>query len=235
MNAMKWVGLIGAVLAGGVGVGCQQYQTYPAVTTARGMAENPNNPNTERAMVAALQYVATRYPPGGQRFEAKTPDEAGRMTADFPFAINVPKGMRKSFYERIATKVGPEVKPLTEEVVADNTLPIYHVTRVWLRFRTGTIDVLRPMPEMGVGPDGTPVYQKVTVRLEGDFTPWRVIHARAWEPGADSSPELYFLPDKERVDQFELSTKPPAPVEVKPAPQQAEAAEGTSVGGFGPR
>src|SRR5262245_17921788 len=93
--------LVTALAAAAVG-GCQQYTTYPAVPTQHGTSESPNNPATEAAMVAALQYVATRYPPGGPVYGAKTPEEAGRITADYAFAINVPKGMRKSFYERIA-------------------------------------------------------------------------------------------------------------------------------------
>ncbi len=183
---------------------CQKYQNYPSVATARGTPEEPNNPATEAAIVASLQYVATRFPPHGGIY-AKAPDDANKLHADFPFAVNMPAGMRKSFYERIPTKVGPDVKPLTPEIVEQGSLPIYHVTRVWLRFNSGTVDVLRPMTQLGKGPQGT-VYQKVTLRLEGGFSPWRVVHARAWEPGADEPPPFYYLPDLERIEQFKYST-----------------------------
>jgi hypothetical protein len=184
---------------------CQKYQNYPAVATARGTPEEPNNPATEAAIVAALQYVATRFPPDGGLL-AEPVKEVEKTQADFPFAVNLPAGMRKSFYERIPTKVGPEVKPLTPDIVEQNSLPIYHVTRVWLRFNSGTVDVLRPVPGLGKGPDGSPVYQKITLRLEGGFSPWRVVHARAWEPGTDDPPPYYYLPDIERVEQFKYST-----------------------------
>ncbi len=199
---MAVVGLCGLAVAVG---GCQKYQNYPAVPTARGMAEDPNNPATESAIVAAVQYVANRYPPGGPRYEALSAQEAGSLKADYPFALSVPPGMRKSFYERIPGKIGPEVVPLTPEVVEQGRLPILFVTRVQLRFQQGIVDVLRPMPELGKGPDGRAVYQKVTVRLKGGFEPWHAIHGRAWEPGADEAPEYYFLPDIERVDQYEYS------------------------------
>jgi hypothetical protein len=206
------VGLAAGLLAavgGMVGVGCQEYATYPAVATAKGMSEDLNNPGSEQAMVAALQYVATRYPPGGPVYEPKNAAEAGELKARYEMAINLPKGMRKSFYERMATEVGDKTVPLTSEVWSSGEVPVYHVTRVWMRFHEGTVDVLRPMPEMGNGPDGKPVYQKVTVKLTGGFEPWRVIHARAWDPGVDATPEPYFLPDIERVDQYTFSQKTP--------------------------
>jgi hypothetical protein len=201
-----------AALAGGcilIAGGCQEYATYPPVATAKGMSEDLNNPGSEHAMVAALQYVATRYPPGGAKFEPKSAAEAGQLKATYPLAINLPKGMRKSFYERMAQDVGSEAVPLTADVWDNNRLPVYHVTRVWMRFHEGTVDVLRPMPELGIGPDGKPVYQKITVKLTGGFEPWRVIHARAWDPGVDAVPEPYYLPDIERTDQFKYSQMTP--------------------------
>jgi hypothetical protein len=198
-----------AAVVGVVGTGCQEYATYPPVATAKGMSEDMNNPASEAAMVAALQYVATRYPPGGPAFVPTTPKEAGQLKASYPLAVDLPKGMRKSFYERMAKEVGDQAVPLTPDVWDAHNLPVYHVTRVWMRFHEGTVDVLRPMPELGLGPDGKPVYQKVTVKLTGGFEPWRVIHARAWEPGVEATPDPYFLPDIERVDQYAFSQLSP--------------------------
>lgn len=189
--------------------GCQKYQNYPPIATARGMAEDPNNPATEQAIVASVQYVANRYPPGGPRYEATNSREAGSLKVNYPLAISVPPGMRKSFYERIPREIGPEVVPVTPELVEVGEVPVVFVTRVQLRFHTGIVDVLRPMPELGKGPDGKPVYQKVTVRLQGGLEPWRAIHARAWEPGADEAPDYYFVPDMERVDQFKYTQMTP--------------------------
>lgn len=196
-------------------VGCNsQYTNYPEVPTARGLSENPNSPGCESAMVAAVRYVATRYAPGRLPREAQTPDEAGREMVDFPMTIAAPLGTRRSFYERLARQVGPDVSPLTPETL-DGRAPIYYVTRVWLRGVDGQVDVMRPMPEIGPGANGEPVYQTVTVRLKGAMEPWYVVHARAWEPGIDPVPEPYFLPDVERIDQFRYSTNPPPPPEEK--------------------
>jgi hypothetical protein len=200
------VGVVALGIALAANTGCQKYQNYPVVPTSQGMAEDPSNPATEAAIIAAVQYVGNRYPPNGQAVELKGGKTPGKLMVDYPFAINLPAGMRKSFYERIPTKIGPDVVPLTPEIAEQNTLPIYHVSRVQLRFNQGIVDVLRPVPELGESTNGKPIYQKFTVRLQGGFEPWRAVHARAWEPGADDAPEFYFVPDMERVEQFKYST-----------------------------
>lgn len=210
---LQIVGVAGLALALSatalVSTGCYEYSTYPKVETAKGMNEDPNNPNAEAAMVAALQYVATRYPPNAPAFAPKSSTEAGQSKAYYPLAVCLPTGMRKSYYERIATEVGDQVVPLTGEVWNNGSMPVFAVSRVWMRFHTSTVDVLRPMPELGLGPDGKPVYQKVTVKLEGGLEPWRVIFARAWDPGIEATPEPYFLPEVERYDQFKFSQLSP--------------------------
>jgi hypothetical protein len=185
--------------------GCQHGGVnYPEIPSARGTKQDPNSPASESAIVGALQFVANRYPPGQLRTDAATSKEAGEVRPDLPMAINLPAGMRKSYYERIARKVGPNVVPMTAET--DPNLPVYHVTRVWLRFKEGWVDVMRPMPELAPGPDGKPVYQTVTLKMEGGFAPqWHVMHARAWEPGLDALPELYYVPDEERINQYKLT------------------------------
>ncbi|MBL8999511.1 MAG: hypothetical protein JNK25_00065 [Phycisphaerae bacterium] len=188
--------------------GCQsQYTNYPEVPSARGLSEDPNSPGCESAMIAAVRYVAMRYPPGSLPYTAADATEAGRVTVNYPMVVAAPLGTRKSFYERMARQIGPEVVPLTPENVG-GTAPVFYVTRAWLRGVDGQVDVMRPMPELPPGPDGKPVYQTVTVRLKGSIEPWYVVHARAWEPGIDPLPTPYFLPDVERVNQFRYSTGP---------------------------
>lgn len=187
-----------------------QYTNYPVVPTAKGLSENPNSPGAESAMIASVQYVASRYGPSTRNPEPTTAAEAGKMTIDFPMTVAAPAGMRKSFYERLARQIGPEVSPLTPESLASGN-PIYYITRVWLRGVDGQVDVMRPMPELGRGTDGKPVYQTVTVRLQGSLEPWHVVHARAWEPGIDPVPEPYFVPDVERINQYQYTVNPPPP------------------------
>lgn len=181
---------------------CQQYVSSPGVPTARGIPENPNKPAAVSAIVEAVRYVATRYPPGGHDYDAPTMQEQAAVEAPYALIVNPPRGLRKGFYERIVKGIGPQAQPIT---VANEIsgLPTFHVTRVWMRFQTATVDVLRPMPELGQNADGTPIYQMVTVRLEGGLNPWRVVHARAWSPTNVEIPPAYYLPDVERVDQFD--------------------------------
>jgi len=109
--------------------GCtHQYSNYPEIPSAKGLKQDPNTPASESAMVTAIQFVANRYPPGTLRLDAKDSKEAGEVRPQNAMAINLPRGQRKSFYERIARKVGPAVVPMTADV--DAQLPVYHVTRV---------------------------------------------------------------------------------------------------------
>ena len=196
----------GLLLAAAGPMGCtHQYANYPEIPSAKGLKQDPNTPAAESAMVTALQFVANRYPPGTLRLDAKNSREAGEMITATPMVVNLPVGQRQSYYRRIARKVGPNVAPMTADV--DASLPVYHVTRVWLRFSEGWVDVMRPMPELPPGPDGKPVYQTVTLKMRGGLGPWRVLHARAWPPGIDPVPEPFMLPDMERINQYEFSAR----------------------------
>lgn len=202
--------LVAMMAAAGLGMtaglgGCFQNSNYPAIPTSRGFSEDPNKPASEAAMVAALQYVASRWTPGQREFDVSTAPNALPM-ADYPLVINLPLGTRKMLYDRIAKKVGPEVQPATPENV-NGTLPVFHVTRVWLRTDHGLVDVLRPMPELGLDKDGMPIYQKITIRLEGGFKPWNVVHARAWYPGDEAPPEFYFNPAYDNPNQWRVSSR----------------------------
>src|SRR5262249_20624546 len=115
-------------------------------------------------------------------------------------------------------EIGPNVHPLTPEIWSDNAYPIYHVSRVWIREHEAKVDVLRPMFEMGPGPDGKPIYQAVTVHLEGRFEPWHVVFGRSLEAGTVPTPAPYFLPEQDDPNQYRTwlrqqqvaSNQPPA-------------------------
>jgi len=192
------------LLASAAGLsGCtKQYTNYPEVPSARGLSEDPNSPGAELAIIASVQYVVRRYFPGSQHDDDSTTQGVARAAVDDAFILNLPRGMRKSFYERIVRRVGPNVLPMTPEALEQSGLPVFHVTRVWMRLHDAQVDIMRPMLELPPGLDGQPIYQTVTCRLEGRFMQWRVVHARAWTPGLDPVPEPFFLPEIERVDQF---------------------------------
>lgn len=191
--------------------GCSSYTSAPGID-AHFAAEGPNAPRAESAALAALQFAVTRYPPGGPRTEAATSREASSLTADFPLAVNMPLGTRRGVYERVAIRLGAQVVPYDTGV----TLPIYTVERVWVRERTATVDVLRPMLELPRKADGSPVYQRLTVRLEGSFRPWRVVHTRAWPPTGDEIPMLFPIPDIDRHDEYERAIGAMTPATATP-------------------
>lgn len=166
--------------------GCVGYGSWPPVEGADLAARNPNVPYAVETMTTALQWVLQRYPPPGAGTE---PIEAGRAR----FAVNVPAGVRRGNYLRIASTVGGV--GATAETVEE--LPVYHVGRVWVRGGRATVDVLRPMFEYPRREDGSWVYQCVTVHLEGGFQPWRVTGTQTREPGVVPIPDYYFVPESE--------------------------------------
>ena len=223
--------LIAVILSGGLGAaallagGCMGYSNYPAVDSSYGLTENPNGPSAEGAMVTAVRWVADRYPPGESDRIYGVPESGGLGTPEYSFVINGPIGLRKATYERMARRIGPNVLPITPEL-AEGDLPIFHISRVWVRGQSATVDVLRPATQISPGDDGQPVYQMVTVYLSGGLRPWKVDYGRVWEPGVERVPPYYFLPEVDYVDQYQRSlaevrataeTLPPQPVPGEPA------------------
>lgn len=197
--------LLASLVCSAALTGCYQQSSYPEIPTSQGYAEDPNRPATEQAMVAALQYVGSRWTPGQRMYDPKV-EPRGLPYVNYPCVINLPLGMRKVYYERIPAKIGPQVLAATPENVALG-LPTFHVTRVWMRFNKAQVDVLRPMPEVGEGPTGKPVYQLITVHLEGGMKPWNVVYARSWPAGQISAPEYSFVPAVDDPNQFIITQK----------------------------
>lgn len=202
----RWtVGIM--MLAAGTLGGCYGHSNYPAIDGAVAANDNPNTPATERCMTLAVRWVADRYPPRNDREFAVTPEEAGDITVRWPMVLNLPVGTRKIFYDRIAANCGPMVRPMSAETENSGD-PVYHVGRIWVRAHEAKVDVFRPMPEIGEAPrSGGRVYQMITVTLKGGFEPWRVVHGRAWEPGAYDVPESYYVPEFDREDQYRWERK----------------------------
>ena len=157
------------------------------------------------AIVAAVQCFATRNPHAASINDLDpTSAEAQSVQATYPRVLAGPRGFREVYFEDAARRIGPQVVPLTHESL-ESGQPIFDVTRVWIRGDAATIDVLRPMPELGKSPDGKPIFQPVTVRLEGGFSPSRVVHARIWNPGDEVQPAPFSPPEVDRTDQFDFT------------------------------
>ncbi|MBI1190149.1 MAG: hypothetical protein GC200_05635 [Tepidisphaera sp.] len=214
---------------------CQRYANYPAIPTSEGIPDDPNSNDTAKCVSLAVAYVATRYTPGGYNYDAKSAKEQGDTRVSFPIIVDAPRGLRRPFYQRICVDIGPGAEPLTPANEHSGT-PVYHVRRAWLRQSRAIIDVMRPMYELPPNSQGQPIYQTVTVRLEGGgLEPWHVVHARGSEPGLDPIPSPYYLPEVDRIDQFDwqmeqdkkaaepatpAATPESAPASTEPTPAQ---------------
>jgi hypothetical protein len=174
--------------------GCVGWATYPPVKGADLVARNdPNQPPMDEIMYTSLKWVSEKYPPNFGTPQANEPDQK--------FAVNLPSGMKPQVYMKIVGKAGPNAEPLTP---ATKDLPIYHIVRIRVRGAEANVDVLRPAREFGPGPNGQPVYQGMTVYLDGGWRSWHVVRRAAWEPGVLPVPELAFY-------------EPPPPQPVRPA------------------
>jgi hypothetical protein len=145
--------------------------------------ENPNDPPLPTAMTLALRWVTDRYPPEAVDFAS------GPMTE--PFAINFPAGTRTDVARRVCANVNTNSQPLE----ADNqTLPIYHVGRIWLRGDLATVDILRPVGTYGQGAEGPVLYQCITIKMQGGLRPFGVVSHRIWPVNYSPVPPLRLLP-----------------------------------------
>lgn len=176
------IGLIAA--AAGSLVGCVGYASYPPIDSASPVVNNPNAPPADELMMLGTKWVADRYPP----------PHAGPVVAGEPqFAINLPEGVRRDVYERVSQRTGGRAVPLTEENA--KTLPIYSISRIWIRMHDAKIDIMRPRLELPKQSDGQPVYECITLLVEGGMQPWRVTRFQTWEVGIVPPPPLWYCPE----------------------------------------
>lgn len=186
-NRVGRVGVLGAVLAlAGVGLslsGCIGHNNIEPIRGAVGF-ENPNNAPVPQVMVSALRWLVHRYPPqGGESLPGMTEPEA--------FAISFPSGVRGDIAEWIVRQTFPgKAQPLTAE---NESLPIYHIARVWVRGDMAYVDLFRPVPQFSPGPGGKTIYQPFTLHLRGGLKPWTVTGHRIYQPGTlEVPPRTYF-------------------------------------------
>jgi len=154
----------------------REYANYPPITGDEFAIKDVNNSmNMKNAMAAALRWTAMRYPPPGG-------DNA-------PFAINLPAGSSEETYARVASLIGHGAQPISEANA--KSLPVYHITRVWLRGEIARIDVVRPVFEVADKPTGGMVYRGVEVRLASGWSPWHVTGSSEYEIGVLEPPALH--------------------------------------------
>jgi len=57
------------------------------------------------------------------------------------------------------------------------------------------VDIMRPRLDLPPKPDGEPVYQCITLLVEGGLQPWRVTRFQTWEVGVVEPPPLWYCPE----------------------------------------
>lgn len=196
--------LVAALIAGPGG--CVGYNTYPPVPGQRAFT-HPNSPAVHQLMSESLRWVVRRYPPDG---------EPGMLQPEVEYdeprlVINLPEGILRNVYLRVARNVGQGAVPVTPET---EHLPTYHVAQLWVRGDRAKVDVLRPVPGL-VMRDGEQVHQGITVHLRGGPRPWRVTTHRVWTIGAMETPPLTYLPP-ETPPEPEPEPEPDPPADPEP-------------------
>lgn len=199
---------------------CVGHNVYPAQPGDTGFT-NVNSEPFPPILTAALQWTVTRYPPNAMtEFTAAAP--AG--PENIPFTVNLPAGMNGLIARRIVKNIGYNAQPLTP---ATSTLPIYHVSSVWVQGDDAKVDIVRPVLGQP-GPGGKPATQGISLRIRGGLKPWHVTSHRVWSFNALAAPALNFVPDVDGPSDDVSPSSPTSPKSLKSAPEDAvlEAPEG---------
>lgn len=207
MGAFKVVSVIAAsgMLAGLAGVaalpGCTSYTNVPGPESALA-GQDPNGRQASRAAEAALVWTVRRHP------------------VDGPFVINLPPGTSTETARSIAEAVGPMAQ-LPDAATAD--LPVYHVSRVWIRLSDGKVDVVFPTRD-GLGRE---IQRGVTAWMNMGVRSWSVSRGQYWSPGTVPVPPIWVPIPQAELDAIaeaekaaERAARQPAPA-AEPAPEPA--------------
>ena len=137
--------------------------SWPAVGDD-GAVNDPNVSPIPKVISAAVHEVVRRYPMPGE------------------FVVNLPEGLVQSRAERIAAEISPNARIVSPET---EHLPVYHVTKVWVRGDRAQVDVVRPLDE-------PQTWQRVTVHLRHHLDRgWTVEYVKVWPMGMATPGSLY--------------------------------------------
>lgn len=169
--------------------GCATYANYPPI----GQDLAINDPNV--IPIPVLMRVALTRTLSTDAATGELPER---------WVLNFPRGTTLERAQSLLESTSRDAGVTGGMLVGDpgfQGLPVYSVTRVWLRADKATVDVIRPVTLDGMTPteaDTSGVaytYQKITHRLTGGFRPWRVETSRAWPIGLEARPELFGWPE----------------------------------------
>ncbi len=167
----------------------------PVVDGERGFS-NPNSDPIPPLMIESVRWVATRYPPeesaewsaGG----APLPDSGAGIPGP-RFAVNLPQGVNALVYQRVCDLIAFGAVPMQE---GNESLPTYHVSRIWVQGDEARVDVIRPIKGLESVAGGRPITQPITVRLRGGLSPWHVTSHNVWSFNSLPTPALNYMPER---------------------------------------
>lgn len=145
--------------------GCVSYTNVPEPSTAPAF-KHANSGSSIKTIVASVERVVNRHP---------MRDASGR------YAVNLPAGTTPKTAQTIVSRL--PVGAMVPTFDMDSSVPVYHISRVWLRGSSGKVDVVYPLSD---GLDGG-----VTVWLHGGDQPWYVKRTQYWAPGTIPTPPVY--------------------------------------------
>lgn len=163
------LGLVGVLVMGGFGAGCVSYTNVPVPESAPAF-ESANHTQSIAVVRAALIGVINRHPVDGAYF------------------VNLPAGTTPETFEKIASRLPGEPMMPTDELRGEfDSLPTYHIGRIWIRASDAKVDVIYPF----TGMDGTTSMENVTVWLSGGVRHWRIYRYQNWSAGTIPMPPMY--------------------------------------------
>jgi len=151
------------------GVGCVSYTNVPEPSSAPAF-KHANSGSSIKVIVASLDRVVGKHP---------LRDGSGR------YAVNLPAGTTPETAHTIVSRLGSGANVPFEGM--EDSIPVYHISRIWLRGRSGKVDVVYPFMDV----DGTRSDRGVTVWLHGGDRPWYVERMQYWAPGTVPTPPVY--------------------------------------------
>lgn len=157
------------------------HSNLPGETENPVASVDPNIHPVPRLMAMSIEYVVNRYPPSGGPGDGSSPT----------FAFNLPEGMRPGNVALIESMLGGRgVRVMPENA---STIPIYHVVTMWVRGHRAELEMVFPVPSMGITQGVDPVYRGVSLELENNLGSWRVKRQQLWNVGTIQVPPIRFV------------------------------------------
>lgn len=158
--------------------GCVSYTNVPEPQSAPAF-KSANNFQAKRVTSAALGEIIERFP---------MRDAEGR------YSVNLPAGTSLESAREIAERL-PEGVVIPFEGM-DDSIPTYHIGRIWIRASDAKVDVLYPARSF----DGSEFTGNVTVWLNGGIRDWNINRVQHWAPGTIPVSPTYVPVSKEELE-----------------------------------